>query len=330
VKKKKIIGVVILVLVVVTMFSLAGWFLLKPPPQVIQGEADATQIQVASKIFGRVAAVHVKKGEFVKKGQLLVTLDSPEIRAKMAQATATQRFAGAQRDKTYNGTRQEEVRSALNNWQKAKAAADLADKTFHRIDKLNADGVVPAQKRDEAEAQLQSAAKATEAAKAVYDMAVAGSRSEDKAAASAQASQAAGVVAEVGANMRETCLYAPVDGQVVDVIPDPGELVSPGFPVVSIVDLNDVWLTFNLREDLLANIRMGSVFNAQLPALGNRSIKARVNYISALGEFATWRATKTSGDFDLKTFEVRLIPVDPAEGLRPGMSAIVVRGQSKK
>ena len=317
------------VLVGLAMFSLAGWFLLKPPPQVIQGEVDATQTQVSSKIFGRVATVHVKKGEYVKKGQLLVTLDSPEIRAKMAQATAVQRFAGAQRDKAYNGTRREEVRSVLSNWQKAKAAADLADKTYRRIDRLTADGVVPAQKRDEAEAQRESAAKSAEAAKALYDMAVAGARTEDKVAATAQASQAEGAVAEVGANMRETALYAPVDGQVVDVIPDPGELVSPGFPVVSIVDLRDVWLTFNLREDLLANIRMGDVFNAQIPALGNRSIRVKVNYISALGEFATWRATKTSGDFDLKTFEVRLVPVDPVEGLRPGMSAIVVRGRAR-
>jgi len=156
-------------------------------------------------------------------------------------------------------------------------------------------------------------------------MARAGARAEDKIAASAQAKQAAGAVAEVGAHMRETSLYAPTDGQIVDVLCDPGELVSPGFPVVSIINLSDVWLTFNLREDLLADIRMGGVIIARIPALGNRAIKAKVNYISALGEFATWRATKTSGDFDLKTFEVRLVPIDPVEGLRPGMSAIVVR-----
>lgn len=313
----------------VAMFSLAGWFLIKPPPQVIQGEVDTTQTQVASKIFGRVATVNVKKGEYVKKGQLLVTLDSPEIQAKMLQVNAAQKYAGAQRDKAFNGPRREEVRTALNNWKKAKAAADLADKTFRRIDKLNADGVVPAQKRDEAEAQLEAAAGTTEAARAVYDMALSGAREEDKIAASAQASQAAGVVAEVGAHIRETSLYAPVDGQIVDIICDPGELVSPGFPVISIVNLNDVWLTFNLREDLLANIRLGDVISARIPALGNQSIKVKVNYISALGEFATWRATKTSGDFDLKTFEVRLVPVDPVEGLRPGMSAIVIRDKSK-
>jgi len=324
---KKRMGVTFALLAAVAMFSLAGWFLLKPPPRIIQGEVDATQIQIASKIFGRVATVHVKKGEHVRKGQLLVTLDSPEIRAKMMQANAAQRLAGAQRDKAYNGPRKEEISASLSNWQKAKAAANLADKTYHRIDKLHIDGVVPAQKRDEAEAQWQSAMKSAEAAKSAYDMAVAGVRPEDKLAATAQASQAAGTVAEVGANMRETSLYAPVDGQVVDVIPDPGELVSPGFPVVSIVDLHDVWLTFNLREDILANIRMGDVFEAKIPALGNQLIKVKVNYISALGEFATWRATKTSGDFDLKTFEVRVAPVDLVEGLRPGMSAIVVRGR---
>jgi HlyD family secretion protein len=326
VKSRKNIYLLLAVLAVVAMFSLAGWFLLKPPPLTIQGEVDATQIQVSSKLFGRVAAVHVKKGEYVKKGQLLITLDSPEIQAKMAQATAAQRFAGAQRDKAFKGPRQEELRASLSNWQKATSAADLAKKTFRRIDRLQADGVVPAQKRDEAEAQWQSASKTAEAARASYDMALAGARTEDKSAAAAQVSQAAGAVAEVTAHLHETALYAPVDGQIVDLLCDLGEMVSPGFPTVSIVDLRDVWLTFNVREDLLANIRMGDVITTRIPALGNRLITAKVNYISALGDFATWRATKTSGDFDLKTFEVRLTPVEAVEGLRPGMSAIVTRG----
>lgn len=317
------------VLAGVAMFSLAGWFLLNPPPLILQGEVDTTQIQVSSKLFGRVATVHVKKGEHVKKGQLLITLDSPEIEAKMAQATAAQRLADARRAKAFEGPRQEELRALLSNWQKAMSAADLAEKTFRRIDRLQADGVVPAQQRDEAEAQWQSAAKTAEAARASYDMALAGSRTEDKTAATAQASQAAGVVAEVTAHLLETSLYAPIDGQIVDLLIDPGELVSPGFPTISIVDLRDAWLTFNVREDLLADIRMGDVITARIPALGNRSIKAKVNYISALGDFATWRATKTSGDFDLKTFEVRLTPVEAVEGLRPGMSAIVTRGASR-
>ena len=328
-KSRKIIYLLLAVLAGAAMFSLAGWFLLRPPPLIIQGEVDTTQIQVSSKLFGRVAAVHVKKGEYVKKGQLLITLDSPEIRAKMAQATAAQRFAGAQRDKAFKGPRQEELSASRSNWQKATSAADLAEKTFRRIDRLQADGVVPAQKRDEAEAQWQSAMRATEAARASYDMVLAGARTEDKDAAVAQASQAAGAVAEVDAHLQETSLYAPVDGQIVDVLCDPGEMVSPGFPTVSIVDLQSVWLTFNLREDLLADIRMGDVVIARIPALGNRSIKAKVNYISALGDFATWRATKTSGDFDLKTFEVRLTPVEAVEELRPGMSAIVTRGASR-
>lgn len=328
-KSRKNFYLVSAVLAGVTMFSLAGWFLLKPPPLILQGEVDTTQIQVSSKLFGRVAAVHVKKGEDVKKGQLLITLDSPEIQAKMAQATAAQRFADAQRDKAFKGPRQEELRASLSNWQKATSAADLAYKTFRRIDRLQADGVVPAQKRDEAEAQWQAASKTAEAARASYDMALAGARTEDKTAATAQASQAAGAVAEVNAHLHETALYAPIDGQIVDLLIDPGELVSPGFPTISIVDLRDAWLTFNVREDLLADIRMGDVITARIPALGNRSIKAKVNHISALGDFATWRATKTSGDFDLKTFEVRLTPVEPVEGLRPGMSAIVTRGASR-
>jgi HlyD family secretion protein len=166
------------------------------------------------------------------------------------------------------------------------------------------------------------------ALRAVYDQAEAGYRQEDKLAAAAQYRAAEEHVAEVQALVDELTLVAPINGEIVDRIVEPGELVSPGFPIVSLVDLQDVWVTFNLREDLLARVRMGSIFTVRIPALGNKDIKFKVNYISARGDFATWRATRASGDFDLKTFEVRGVPIEPVEGLRPGMSALVTKKTS--
>lgn len=308
---------------ILTMLSAAGWFLIKPPPLIVQGEVEATQVQVASKIFGRIESLATREGEIVKKGQLLATIESPEIRAKMKQAEAAQKAAGAQREKAFKGTRSEEIRMALNMWQRAKAGAELTQKTYERIRNLHRDGVVPAQKLDEAEAQWKGAQRAEKAAKATYDMALAGARKEDRATASALAEQASGALAEVEAYLEETRLLAPIDGEVADIIPETGELISPGYPIVTLVDLRDVWVTFNLREDLLSKIRMGSLLPVLFPALGNREINFKVNYITALGDFASWRATKATGDFDLKTFEVRAIPVRPVEGLRPGMSAVV-------
>jgi HlyD family secretion protein len=310
-------------LVVVVVISISVWLLMKPADLILQGEVEATQVQVASKVMGRVDDLHVKKGDQVRKGQLLASIDCPEIRAKLKQAEAARAAALAQKEKAYNGAREEEVRGAMNVWLRAKAASDVAVKTCDRVRRLSRDGIVPAQKLDEAEGQREAALRAESAAKATYEMAKAGARKEDIRSAGALAEQASGVLSEVGAYMGETRVVSPIDGEVADLIPERGELTSPGYPLAVILDLTDVWVTFNVREDLLPGIQVGTVLDARFPALGNRKVGLRVNYISNLGDFAVWRATKASGDFDLKTFEVRAIPTEKLQGIRPGMSAIV-------
>jgi len=302
--------------------SVAAWFLMKSPSVVIQGEVEATQVQVSSKITGRIDDLLVKKGDAVTKGQLLAVIDSPEIRAKLRQAQAVRSAASAQSEKADKGAREEEVATARTMWLRAKAAADLAAKTYERVQRLHRDGVVATQKLDEAEGQWEAAKNAEVGAKASYDMVLKGARNEDRKSAKALADQASGTVAEVESYLAETRLFSPMNGEVADIMPEKGELVSAGYPVMLVIDLNDVWITFNLREDLLAKVRIGTVFEARFPALGNRTAKLRVNYISSLGDFAVWRATKASGDFDMKTFEVRAVPVERLPGLRPGMSAI--------
>ena len=215
-------------------------------------------------------------------------------------------------------------------WKQALAGADLAEKTFHRVGRLFDAGVLPEQKRDEAEAQWKASSEMEQAARATYEMALAGTREEDKTAATAVVAKAAGAVSEVEAYLKETELTSPISGEVAELIAERGELVSPGFPILTLVDLSDVWITFNLREDLLPQIRMGSTMVGEFPALNGRLVPLSVNYISALGDFAVWRATKASGDFDLKTFEVRAVPLERVEGLRPGMSALVDWGQFSK
>jgi len=310
-------------LLIIIIISAAVWFIAKPTPLIVQGEVEATQIKVASKVPGRIDSLYVKEGQKVHKGQLLVKLESPVIQAKLRQAKAARNAARAQKSKAYSGTRKETIRSAWNVWQKARAAAKLAGKTYERVSRLHSDGVVPAQKLDEAEAQKEAATQTEKAARAVYDMAKAGARDEDKLSAMALVDKASGAVSEVIAYMNETMLTAPIRGEISSVIAERGELIGAGYPVVSIIDLEDIWVTFNLREDMLADVKMGDVFLASFPALGNKSVKLKVYYITALGSFATWHATKTSGDFDMKTFEIRAVPVEKIEGLRPGMTAVV-------
>jgi HlyD family secretion protein len=295
-------------------------------PDLVQGEVEAAQVDVSAKIPGRVAEVLVDVGQRVKKGDTLARLASPEIGAKLDQATAARAAAGAQSAKADRGARGEEIRAAESQWVRAEAAATLGRTTWERLERLSRDGVVPAQRRDEAEANWKAARAAADAAKAVYDMALAGARGEDKDAAAAVVRQAQGAVSEVEAYLGEMTLVAPRDGEVAARNVEPGELTAPGYPVITIVDLSDAWVVFNLREDRLAGLKVGDRLTARVPALG-REVELRVSTLAPLADFATWRSTSASGGFDLKTFEVRAKPPLPVEGLRPGMSAIVDWGR---
>lgn len=321
--RQRILTLVTLVLIL-TALSIAGWHLLTPPPLLLQGQVEAREVHVSSKIPGRIATLYVEEGQHVLAGNLLVQLESPEIEAKLRQATAAERAASAQQEKAHTGARSEEIRSAYNAWQTAEANASLMEKTFARIQRLHAEGVVPAQKKDEAEARMIAARRTAEATRAGYDMAQAGARHEDKTTADALVAQAEGAVSEVQAYLRETRLSAPLSAEVSAINAEVGELVSPGFPVVSLMDPEDIWVTFQLREDLLPRIRMGTLLPARFPAMGEALYPLKVSHIAAMGDFATWRATRARGDFDLKTFEIRARPEKPIHGLRPGMSAIVI------
>ncbi|MEI8005035.1 MAG: efflux RND transporter periplasmic adaptor subunit [Bacteroidota bacterium] len=319
-------GIISAIAGIVVLLSLLTWSVIvinRPRSVEVQGEVDATQVKVASKIVGRLDSLPVHKGDAVKQGQLLFTLKSPEIGAKMDQANAALLGARAQNEKAITGAEAEDIEAARNMYMKAQAASELARKTFDRINNLYKDGVVPAQKKDEAETQLKAAQETANAAKEIWNKAKKGTRIEDRDAAKAMVSRAEGALEEVRSYLSETSITSPMDGEVSDIIAESGELVSAGYPVVTIVNLRDCWVTFNLREDLLASIRTGSVFNARVPALGDKEIHLKITYIHPLGNYATWNATKTSGDFDMKTFEVHARPEQAVEGLRPGMSVLV-------
>jgi HlyD family secretion protein len=290
---------------------------------LVQGQFEATEVNVSAKVAGRVRALHATEGQAVRAGDLLVELTSPDLDAKLAQAEAAREAARAQSDKAENGAREEEVRQARSQWERATHAEALARTTFERLARLHRDGVVPAQRRDEAETQWRTAEAATAAARAAYDMAEAGARREDREAAAALEAKARGAVAEVEAFLAETRLAAPAPGEVARVNAEPGELVAPGAPIVTLVDLGDAWLTLQLREDRLFGLRVGDRLTARVPALRDREVELLVFYLAPQGDYATWRATSASGGFDLKTFEVRARPAAPVDGLRPGMTGLV-------
>lgn|SRR5574344_266234 len=319
--KKLLIGLI--VFGVVLIVGLTAFVVKKNNEMLIQGEVDTTSVDLSSKITGRVKTLHVKKGDIVKAGELLISLDTPDIAAKSEQSNATLELAEAQREEVYNGARSEQRAMALDTLRQAQAGLELAQKTYGRMNRLHKEGVIAAQKLDEVSAQYKSAQKAVAVARSNYDMLENGSRREDKASASANVSRARGAVREVKSYLNENQIKSPISGQVTEINVEEGELVGAGYPIVTVVNLNDNWVVFNLREDLLEKIRIGSEFDVKIPAISDKPIKVRVNYISAMGNFSTWRATRIRGDFDLKTFEVRAIPVEHIDGLRAGMTAVV-------
>lgn len=314
------ITALITLVAVILIVSIIGIFVLKPEPLMWQGEVDATEIRISGKVPGRILDFYVQEGDTVRAGDTLVRISSPEVEAKLKQATAAEQAAEAQNDKANRGARRQQIDAAYQQWKSAEAAAEINAKTFTRVQNLYDKGVVPLQKRDEAEASWKAATAMANAAKAQYDLAVEGAQREDKEASGALINQAQGAVDEVEAYLQETVLLSPISGTISDIFPNKGELVGTGSPIMNVLDISDIWVIFNVREDMLTNIRMGNTFKAIVPALGNREIELRVTNIKALGSYATWKATKVSGDFDLKSFEVKARPVAEVEGLRPGMS----------
>lgn len=314
-------GLISLIVVIIIIFII-GLIVNRPEPTIIQGEADASEIRISGKVPGRIQKFLVEEGSQVRAGDTLVLIDSPELTAKLEQANAAENAAQAQNKKAIKGARKEMIMGAFEMFQKAQIGVDIAKKSYDRVQRLFDKGVVTAQKRDETEALYKAAIATSNAAKSQYDMAKNGAENEDKEAALALVDRAKGAVNEVKSYFKEITLTAPIDGEITEVFPKCGELVGTGAPIMSIVNLNDIWFTFNVREDLLGNLKMGKTFQVKVPALENKSVEVKITYIKALASYATWKATKTSGQFDVKTFEVRARPTSKITGLRPGMSAI--------
>ena len=307
---------------VVIVVGLIGFFLLDRSPDIIQGEVEVSEYRISSKVPGRILELRVNEGDYVHVGDTLAILDAPEVQAKKTQAQSAEDAAAALSDMAQAGARQEQVSGAYQLWQQAKAGLEIAQKTYERVQRLYDEGVMTAQKRDEAFASYKALQAQEKAAKSQYDMAVNGARQQEKRAAQAQVNRARGAVQEVQSYIRETVQVSNVEGEVSSIYPKVGELIGTGSPIMSISVMNDLWGTFNVREDKLNGMKIGDTFTAFAPAF-NKELKMKVFYIMDQGSFAVWKATKANGQYDLKTFEVKARPEEVFEGLRPGMSLII-------
>lgn len=307
---------------VVVIAGMIGYFTLGKADDVIQGEIEVSEYRVSSKVPGRILELRVKEGDYVHVGDTLAILDAPEVEAKKTQAESAEDAAAAMKAMADNGARRQQIQGAFELWQQAKAGLEISKKTYDRVQRLFNEGVMSAQKRDEAFAAYKAYEAQERAAKSQYDMAREGARKEERAAAAAQVNRAKGAVQEVSSYINETVQIAQVEGEVSDIYPKVGELVGTGSPIMSISIMSDVWGTFNVREDQLNGLKIGSEFTAFSPAF-KKDIKMKVYYIKDQGSYAVWKATKSNGQYDLKTFEVKARPVGKFDGLRPGMTLVM-------
>lgn len=321
-KNKKVLKYLMAGIILFVLVLLVAQFY--PRTQLLQGEVVIRQISLSPRIAGRINKIDVKEGDQVKKGQVLAQIDSPELLAKQEQAKAAQAAAAATAQKADKGLRDEEVQAAYNLWQKALSVQELADKSLKRVEMLYKEGVVSAQKLDETKAKYEVAFQDTNAAHNKYIMAKQGARDEDKSAAQALTEQALGAVKEIGSYVEETQVKAPIDGEIATIVAEEGELAAPGLTILTMLNTQDIWLTFNIREDFLPKLTLGKIIEVKIPALDkSKKFKFKISYISKQGDFATWSATKTHGDFDLKTFELRAVPAEEIENLRQGMTTLL-------
>src|SRR5580692_2609930 len=312
---------IIVGLVAVIVVALSLFYLLRPEPLLVQGEADATRLDIAARVDGRVKEIPVERGQNVPAGAVLVRIDNPETLAKHAQMTAAKAVADAQLANILAGTRAEVIAARKAALERAQAAQILAQKTFDRVQHLTEQGNAPQARLDQVTDNLRESERAVDQAKSAYDQAVNGYTREEREIARTDVEKASADIQAVQSIVDQMAVYAPVAAQIYQRNVEPGEYVSPGVPLVTLIDLADVWIHFDLREDLVKTLKVGDRFDVRVPALGDRRITVEVKLIATKGEYASWRATRATGDFDLRTFSIRAYPVAPVPELRPGMSA---------
>lgn len=316
-----IISLAVIILIVV-LLAIVGFMFINKPKEIVQGQVEATTIKISGKLPGRIETFFVKEGDSVKTGDTLVHIHSSVVEAKLMQAQAMTTVAQAQNRKVDTGTRKQTIQSAYDLWLQAQAAREIAQKTYNRMESLFSQGVVSAQKRDETQATYKAAQAAEDAAWNQYNLAQSGAQQEDKQSAAAMVTAARSGEKEVEAILQDQYLLAPCEGIVDEIYPQRGELVALGAPIMSVLQADDKWVTFNVREEMLNDLPLGKEIDIMIPALGDKKTKAQVYYVRDMGEYAVWRATKATGEWDSRTFKIKARPMAALPNLRPGMSAI--------
>ncbi len=320
-KKKKelaifsIPGIIVLIAIILLLIRL-----LSPKAEIMTGTIETTVINAASIIPGRIDSIYVDLGDAVKKGEILAKLNPDIMDAKLGQASGVLQAAEGLVEKAEHGARIQQIQAARNQYEMARSQFQFAEKTYKRLQVLYADSIISRQDMDEMEFKYQAAKEQMEAAKSIYEMAKEGARKEDIKSAKGMYQQARSVYNEAKTIYKDLYIKAPVAGEISNKIAEEGEVVSAGYPVFTIQIPEHNHVVLNIREDKLPRFKIGATMKGKLIALNNKEFDFKVTYLSPLADFATWAPTREKGEFDLKTFEVHLKPLEVVPDIRPGMT----------
>ena len=312
----------VLLTIGVIVLAIIGFLCLSTPEDTIEGQAEATSVKVSGRLPGRVTEIFVKEGDMVKAGDTLIHIHSGLADAKLMQAEAMKEAAAAQNKKIDAGTRIQIIQSAQQLVAQAAAARQIAQKTYERMENLYKENVISAQKRDEAKAAYDAALAGERAAQSQLSLARQGAQKEDKESAAAMVNVAQGGIEEVQTLLEDQYLTAPCDGQIDQIYPEEGELIALGAPVMNVLKIADKWVTFNVREEYLNKLRLGEEIEVMIPGLDKKETRLKIYYVRDMGSYATWRATKSTGEWDSRTFQVKGRPLENLPDLRPGMTVV--------
>lgn len=315
------LALAVLVIAVIVL-AIIGFLCLNTPADTIEGQAEATSVKIAGKLPGRVVEVFVHEGDNVKAGDTLIHIHSSLAEAKLMQAEAMKEAATAQDKKVDAGTRIQIIQTAEQLVAQGAAARQIAQKTYERMENLYKENVISAQKRDEAKAAYEAAVAGEKAAQSQLSLARQGAQKEDKTSAAALVTVAQGGIDEVQALLEDQYLTAPCDGQIDQIYPEAGELVALGAPLMNLLKIDDKWVTFNVREEYLDKLKLGEEIEVMIPGMNKKETRLKVYYVRDMGSYATWRATKSTGDWDSRTFQVKARPIEKLPDLRPGMTVV--------
>jgi HlyD family secretion protein len=315
-KNKNLIIIIAVIVVLCVVFTLVKLSLSEQKDLIIQGNIKTEEIDLNSKIPGNVDQILVDEGQQVKKGDTMIVISSESIEAKKQQAEAAAAAAEAQYDKAMNGARSQEV-------AQAKAAYDLAEKTYQRIKKLYEQEAVSANTYDQAFAQYT-------AARETYEMAEQGARAEDKAAAESLVQQAKAAEEEVKSYLDDTVIKAPMDGTITELNVNVGELVSSGMPLATLTSSEKPYIEINVKETDLGLVHVGNQVTLTIAAYPDDVFQGKIVTVNQKPDFATKRATNNNGDFDVLSYGVRIELINVDKDIYPGMTVMVNLGSPEE